>query len=436
MVPSWCRPSRRQGSRAVPGPRALRYRPRLEALEGRRLLSADPPLTGLTTGLLVFLKDRQIILPVALFHTADPTPLHAAVDWGAGDPSPGTLIPGGGDAYAVMASHTYHAAGTFQVTVTLLVEDQPVASVTATARVLDLNQPFLDSTPGLVIGIFPGGGSGGGSGNSGNGGGGNSNSEVPSGGTPNPPPVNSPPPVTGPPPAGAPQAGPGAGGIPSTPGTRPPPPVISVTPPGSPGDVPWRRTPDHDAPRPEVLAGLRAQPGPYAAGSVAVGARPADAPAAAPVQIFSQPVPGTNYRIAISVRPAPVTLVTSTAPDPPAGGGRPTEGEASEPYLAAAEPLPAPRLVAVADVPPAVTDDYFARLQFLQEAGQSHGVLTCADSGPSPDGSEEVALVGDRPEAPRWSRRLGMACLLVQSLALVAWELDEGRSRAGRTRPG
>src|SRR5262249_31575975 len=140
MVLSWCRPGRRQGSRAVPGPRPLRYRPRLEALEGRRLLSAGPPVTGLTAGPAFFFKDWETTPLLATFHAADPGPLQAAVDWSTGDHAPGTLLPGGGDVYAVVAGHTYHAAGTFQITVTLFVEDEPVASVTATATVLDLTQ--------------------------------------------------------------------------------------------------------------------------------------------------------------------------------------------------------------------------------------------------------------------------------------------------------
>jgi hypothetical protein len=80
----------------------------------------------------------------------------ATIDWGDGTSSAGT-VTGGGGAFEVSGTHTYAAAGTFPVVVTLA-DDPPgtaTATVTSTAQVLAsvVTVPTLDFRGLLVLGL-------------------------------------------------------------------------------------------------------------------------------------------------------------------------------------------------------------------------------------------------------------------------------------------
>jgi hypothetical protein len=106
----------------------------------------------------------------------------AAIDWGDGQASPGTIVPLGNATYGVVGAHTYEASGAFQVSITIVnrvtgradtaesqafVADVPVTligrlnpasdtGVSSSDAITNINQPnFLGTTdPGATVRLF------------------------------------------------------------------------------------------------------------------------------------------------------------------------------------------------------------------------------------------------------------------------------------------
>jgi hypothetical protein len=389
MLASWCRiilgrPSRRHGS---PGTTPFRFRPRLEGLEDRDVLSVAGPLPvfELTGHALTAFSGVPTVGIVATFRAEDDgVPLSASIDWGDGQESVGLVAFVSADLYSVRGTNTYSSAGSFTITVAVAWGAEEVVSVTATAFVTVMPGGEL-SGPGYAGGLTQ-----------------NNADGV---GTPSPPPI----PQEGPP------AGPARGGASVQHAFLNLRGQVIVTSSAVDHGVPWRRGPDHGPPRPEVAAALPAQPGPGAIASVAVGARPVSLVSSESSISFAGNS-GTGRStfalgLRITVRGPQVAVVVERASTAGPVAANVTRSDPSTGEIA----LPG---MDVADEEPGGV--YWDRLAQLQDASQSAGTLTCGDlplheaerARPQPDG----------PARHDWQWGLGLACLLAQSLAVACWD--------------
>jgi hypothetical protein len=150
--PRWM--DRRRTPRRSAGRR--RFRPALESLDGRDLpaVSLLTPIAGVQalpgiayTGALATFQDANITSPAALSH------LHAAIDWGDGHISAGTVSgPDAGGNLTVSGTNTFPAAQLFPVTVS--VRDDLDGSTASTFTLVSANGT---GTVGYGT-IFPGAG--------------------------------------------------------------------------------------------------------------------------------------------------------------------------------------------------------------------------------------------------------------------------------------
>jgi hypothetical protein len=444
----WFRP---QPGRRRHGSRRPRLVPRLEALEDRELLSAEPVPTALVGYGLTVRRGQEFAAVLATFQMAGPAQLTAAIDWGDGAHSPGVILGGGGtDAYAVIGTGRYAAAGTFTITVTLDRPDSLTVTVTSRVVVYDLTYAFgaghvsdpeiLPTYPlvvdprGTVQGhpvttgagtpaVAPGTGGAGGT-------------QTSPSNTPATQPAVSTPPGTHVP---ATQPAPPASHVPATPIVQSEASARTAT-----QYVLWQRTPDHAAPRQEPLPLGSVLTSPTAAVTIAVGT-PSGARQAAElltrVEIVvgvvtnaTDPVllPGSRYRLTVTV-PVPAQPAETGPGQVSEQSG--VDSEEVRAVLAFAPPGDAEAEEKTGEFP-AAADDYFVRLRLLEEASRNLGQLTCADAAPEPTREPALAAdaqpVGEGPHGYGRIWRIGATWVLAQVLTYLT--VPRFATRLRRTR--
>ncbi|HVX62620.1 MAG TPA: hypothetical protein VHC19_18520, partial [Pirellulales bacterium] len=121
--------------------RSRKWRPALQTLEPRSLLSVTPQVNDLTAA-----EAADFSGAVATFTAADAGPFTTRIDWGDGSITDGAVSSGGG-VYTVSGSHAYAAEGSYDVSVVIVDDfDSSTASAGATATVTDSD--FLTPSPG------------------------------------------------------------------------------------------------------------------------------------------------------------------------------------------------------------------------------------------------------------------------------------------------
>ena len=121
--------------------RSRKWRPALQTLEPRSLLSVTPQGDDLTAA-----EAADFSGAVATFTAADAGPFTSKIDWGDGSITDGAVSSGGG-VYTVSGSHAYAAEGSYDVSVVIVDDfDSSTASTGATATVTDSD--FLTPSPG------------------------------------------------------------------------------------------------------------------------------------------------------------------------------------------------------------------------------------------------------------------------------------------------
>jgi hypothetical protein len=418
--------------------------PHLEALEARDLLSAAQQPTALAGVVLTLRRGDEFTATLATFHVAGPAQLTAAIDWGDGAHSTGTITSGGSDAYAVAGTSRYAVAGTFTITVTVTTSDDPGVTVTSRAVVYDLSTTFsplpVSLSPGTELHVqvegnqadvnfvqavsVPADRHAGGTGTA-------TPATGPVGGT------GSNRPVVGNNLEGQ-YAGLGPAG-PHPPAAQPVPPpghgpagatVQSEPARAVPQYVIWQRTSDHAAPRPEPPPGT-GSPGPYAAVAIAVGTSPGvpratDSITRVEVVIgvaanATDPAspPGLPYRLTVTV--------ALPARPPEAGSGALAAQSGVDLAEVRAVVAFTPRDDSEAEEEtgpsPGAAEEYFVRLRLLEAASRNFGRLTCADAAPERGEGQAVAAASpaaDGPRSPGRMWRLGATWLLAQVLTGLA----------------
>jgi hypothetical protein len=120
----------------------------LECLEDRCLLATGFTSLSATGVTLYELTGQEFTASVAQVQVASATDIQAAIDWGDGHTSAGTLQHAGAADIAVLGTHSYQTSGFFSVSVTITAP--PETTVTATSEMVVLPSTTTTFTPNFV----------------------------------------------------------------------------------------------------------------------------------------------------------------------------------------------------------------------------------------------------------------------------------------------
>ncbi len=156
MFRFWRSRRAKPGLQLPPAASRFHYKPCLEALEGRLVLSAPgtsavgplmPPLDHVAAVAITAIAGQPFSGVVATFNTPDVTGLASTIDWGDGHNGTGIIAGAGIHSFQISAANIFAQPGSYTMMVTIFAGQSTEAEVQATATVL---APPTNMMPSVV----------------------------------------------------------------------------------------------------------------------------------------------------------------------------------------------------------------------------------------------------------------------------------------------